>query len=169
MNTLHMHILEISWLCTMTEPRCTDTPVAMSTPSCRILALKYHYPRAETGGKKRYAWWWCQWKWESKNPLLHKINENTSKNCQNHFFKTLKIDHRFFKGFIYLFLERGEGREKKRQRTIDVWLPLARPPLWTWPTTQACALTGNQTDDLLVSRMAFNPLSHTSQGLSIGL
>ena len=79
MNTLHMHILEISWLCTMTEPRCTDTPVAMSTPSCRILALKYHYPRAETGEKKRYAWWWCQWKWESKNPLLHKINENKHK------------------------------------------------------------------------------------------
>ena len=27
---------------------------------------------------------------------------------------------KFFKGFIYLFLERGEGREKKRDRNIDV-------------------------------------------------
>ena len=52
----------------------------------------------------------------------------------------------FFKGFIYLFLERGEGREKERERNISVWLPL------TWPSlgTQACALTGNPTRDPLV-------------------
>ena len=31
-------------------------------------------------------------------------------------------------------------------------------------TTQACALTGNQTSDPLVHRPALNPLSHTSQG-----
>ena len=49
----------------------------------------------------------------------------------------------FLKDFIYLFLERGEGREKKRERNINVWLPLACPPQGTWPTTQACALTGN--------------------------
>ena len=41
--------------------------------------------------------------------------------------------------------------------------------LWTWPATQACALTGNRTGDLLVCRPAFNPLSHTSQGYSIHL
>ena len=46
---------------------------------------------------------------------------------------------------IYLFLERGERREKERERKIDVYLPLAHPLLGTWPTTQACALTGNQT------------------------
>ena len=32
------------------------------------------------------------------------------------------------------------------------------------PATQACALTGNQTGDLSVCRLALNPLSHTSQG-----
>ena len=63
-----------------------------------------------------------------------------------------------------LFLERGEGREKERERYIDVWLPLTRPLLGTWPTTQACALTGNRTSDLLFHRPALNPLSHTSQG-----
>ena len=26
--------------------------------------------------------------------------------------------------FIYLFLERREGREKERERNINVWLPL---------------------------------------------
>ena len=36
--------------------------------------------------------------------------------------------------------------------------------LGTWPATQACALTGNRTGDLLVTRLALNPLSHTSQG-----
>ena len=43
-------------------------------------------------------------------------------------------------------------------------LPLTRPQVGTWPTTQACALTGNQTSDLSVHRPALNPLSHTSQG-----
>ena len=45
-----------------------------------------------------------------------------------------------------------------------MWLPLACSRLGTWPATQACALTGNQTGDLLVRRPALNPLSHTSQG-----
>ena len=70
----------------------------------------------------------------------------------------------FFKDFIYLFLERGEGREKERERNINVWLPLTCPLLGTRPTTQVCALTGNQTGDPLVSGLALNPLSHTSQG-----
>ena len=33
----------------------------------------------------------------------------------------------FFKDFIYLFLERGEGKEKEKERTINVWLPLMLP------------------------------------------
>ena len=45
-----------------------------------------------------------------------------------------------------------------------MWLPLVHPLLGTWPTTQACALTGNQTGEPLVCRLALNPLSHTSQG-----
>ena len=47
----------------------------------------------------------------------------------------------FYKIFMYLFSERGEGREKERERNIHLF-PLARPLLGTWPTTQACALTG---------------------------
>ena len=67
----------------------------------------------------------------------------------------------FLKEFIY-FLERTERREK--ERNMHVWLPLTRPLLGTWPTMQACALTGNGTCDPLVHRPALNPLSHTSQG-----
>ena len=33
--------------------------------------------------------------------------------------------------FVYLLLERGEGREKERERNINVWLPLVHhPPNW---------------------------------------
>ena len=46
----------------------------------------------------------------------------------------------FLKDFIYLFLERGEGREKEKDRNSNVWLPLVCPLLGTWPPTQACAL-----------------------------
>ena len=44
-----------------------------------------------------------------------------------------------FKDFIYLFLDRGEGWEKKRERNINVWLPLACPLLGAWLAAQACA------------------------------
>ena len=70
----------------------------------------------------------------------------------------------YFKDFIYLFLERGERREKERERNINAWLPWLCPLLGTWPTTQACALTGNRTSDPLPHSLALNPLSHTSQG-----
>ena len=49
-------------------------------------------------------------------------------------------------------------------RYIDQ-LPLACPQLGTWPTTQVRALTGSRIGDLLVCRLALNPLRHTSQGL----
>ena len=70
----------------------------------------------------------------------------------------------FFYEVIYLFLERGEGKEKKREKNTDVWLPLVRPQLGTWPTTRARALTGNQTSNPLVCRPVLNPLSHTNHG-----
>ena len=41
----------------------------------------------------------------------------------------------FLKDFIYLILERGEGREKERKRNINVWLPLAHP---NWGPDLAC-------------------------------
>ena len=50
------------------------------------------------------------------------------------------------------------------ERNINVWLPLVHPLLGTWRTTQACALTGNQTSDPLLLRPVFNLLSYTSQG-----
>ena len=71
----------------------------------------------------------------------------------------------FFSLRFYLILERGEGREKERDRNINVWLLLTHPLLGTWATSQVCALTGNQTSNSLVHSLSLNPLSHTSQGL----
>ena len=70
----------------------------------------------------------------------------------------------YLKRFICLFSHRGEGKEKKRERNINVWLPLMRPLLGTWPATQACALTGSRSSNPLILRPALNPLSHASQG-----
>ena len=55
------------------------------------------------------------------------------------------------------------GERGKLQCVVASHVPL----LGAWPTTQAYALTGNQTIDPLVRKPAFNPLSHTSQGLGI--
>ena len=41
-----------------------------------------------------------------------------------------------FKYVTYLFLERGEGKEKERERNICMWLPLARPLLGARPGWQ---------------------------------
>ena len=46
-----------------------------------------------------------------------------------------------FLKILFIYFLRGEGREKKRERNISVWLPVKQPPLGTWPETQACALT----------------------------
>ena len=72
------------------------------------------------------------------------------------------MDSSFFKDIVYLFLERG--REKERERNIQVWFPLVRPLLGPSPATQVCALNENQTGDPLVHRPALDPLSHTSLG-----
>ena len=70
----------------------------------------------------------------------------------------------FFKDF-YLFIFREKGREGERDgEKYQCVVSSNAPPLGTWPTTQACALTGNRTGDPLVRRLTLNPLSHTSQG-----
>ena len=79
-------------------------------------------------------------------------------------FRVFNRFYLFIYLFIYLILYSGEGREKKRERNIDVWLPLAHPLLGTWPTTQTFALTANQTYDRLVHKLALDPWSHMSQG-----
>ena len=76
----------------------------------------------------------------------------------------------FKKYFIYLFLERGEGREKEGWEGLlcerETWIGCPLYALWpgTKPATHACALTGNWTSYLSLCGMMPKQLSHTSQG-----
>ena len=63
-----------------------------------------------------------------------------------------------------LFLNEREGKEKERERNINVWLPHVYSILGTLLTTQARALTGNQSSYPLFCSPVLNPLRHTSQG-----
>ena len=49
----------------------------------------------------------------------------------------------FLRFYLFIVLDRGEGREKERERNIHMWLPPMCPLLGTWPATQARALIGN--------------------------
>ena len=80
------------------------------------------------------------------------------------YISSLYILFYFLNIFFSLFLETGEGKERERERNINVWLPLTWPVLGTWPATQACALTGNRTSDPLVCGVTPSPLSYTGHG-----
>ena len=71
----------------------------------------------------------------------------------------------FFKKilFIYFYREGKRGRKKGGETSMCGCLSHA-PPLGTWPSTQACALTGNRTSNPLVHRPALSPLSYTCHG-----
>ena len=70
---------------------------------------------------------------------------------------------------LYLFREGKAGRKRGRETSMYGGLlhtTPPHPPMGTWPATQACALTGNWTGDLLLHSPALSPLNHTSQGSS---
>ena len=47
----------------------------------------------------------------------------------------------FFLDFLSLFLDIGEGKVNERERNINVWLPLAHPPLGTQPIAKHVPLS----------------------------
>ena len=67
-----------------------------------------------------------------KNPIS-KIN-TTLEGLNSRLDETLDQISDFLKDLFYLFLDRGEGREKERESNINVWLPLTHSLLGTWPT-----------------------------------
>ena len=73
--------------------------------------------------------------------------------------KKLQNNEYFFpKDLIYLLLEGGKsGTETPMCKRYTNWLPLARPQLETWPATQVCALTGNQTFGSQVGAQSTEP------------
>ena len=82
--------------------------------------------------------------------------------CEHVLSTPLSI-YMFYATYGDLLIFRERRRDKERERNFHVWLPLIRPLPGTWPTTRACALTGNGTGDPWVRRPALSPLSHPSQ------
>ena len=74
-----------------------------------------------------------------------------------------KFAFAFFKFYLFIFREWEREGEKGREKYQCVVASHA-PATGDLPTTQACALTGNQTSNPLVHRPTLNTLSHTSQG-----
>ena len=72
---------------------------------------------------------------------------------------------------LFIFRERGKEGERETEmweRNIDGLLLVHAPRRCkTKPVMQACALTGNRTDDLLICGMTPNQLNHTNQGYII--
>ena len=80
------------------------------------------------------------------------------------YFSIFEVFSFFKKDFLNLFLERGREGEREVDKHQSEVASCTSPILGTWPATQAYALTGNQTSDPSVCRLALNLLSHTSQG-----
>ena len=79
-------------------------------------------------------------------------------------FSHLAIYLNFFEDFIYLFLERTEGRRKERERNINVWLPLTPPNWGPGPKPRHVPWLGIEPTALWFTGLALSSLSHISQG-----
>ena len=96
---------------------------------------------------------------------VSKTDDQTTLSCSLH--TDFYVLHSFFS---YFFLrERGregerEGEKHQCEREILIGCLSDVPQLGTQPTTQACALTRNQTKDLSLRRMMSNQLIHSGQG-----
>ena len=71
-----------------------------------------------------------------------------------------------FRFCLFIFRQRGREGEREGEKYQCVVASHTTQPQ-TWPTTQACALTGNRTSDLSVLRPVLYSLSHSSQGCKV--
>ena len=69
----------------------------------------------------------------------------------------------FLKFYLIIFRER-EGREKERERNINVWLPLVCPATGDLAHNPGMCPDWESNCNPLIRRPALSPLSHTSQG-----
>ena len=112
----------------------------------------------------RYFLLVCSLSFHPFNRVFCRSNFKILMKCNSSIFPFMNCAFDFLKRF-YLLIFRERGREGEREgEKHHVWLPLRGPPLGTWPTAQACALTGNRNSNFLVCRPMLNPLSHTTQG-----
>ena len=76
---------------------------------------------------------------------------------------SIQVLCQFFKKILFIFRERGREGEREGEKHQCVVASCTPPNQGPGPRTQACALTGNQTNNLSVCRLVLNPLSHNSQ------
>ena len=69
----------------------------------------------------------------------------------------------FFKDFIYLFAERGEGKKKEGEKHQCV-VASSVPPTGDLAHNPGMCPDWESNSNPLVCRLALDPLSHTSQG-----
>ena len=94
----------------------------------------------------RQRWQMSEWLVSKSVGVSFPSEPNSGLYCRDK--KCLVLSVKVFNDFLYLFLQRVEGRERGKHQCV-VWCKhLVRPLLGTWPATQACALTGNLTSDL---------------------
>ena len=79
----------------------------------------------------------------------------------------IKVVITFLNVFMYLFLEREEGREEYRERNINMWLPLTCPPSGDLACNPGMCPDWELNWQPFGSQPKLNPLSHTSQGCKI--
>ena len=75
-----------------------------------------------------------------------------------------KNTHKDF--YLFIFRERGKEGEREGEKRQSV-VALMHPLLGTYPATQACALTRNQSSSPVVCSPALTPLSYTSHSYTV--
>ena len=70
----------------------------------------------------------------------------------------------FLRLLIYLFLDRGEGREKEKKRNITVWLPLAYPAPGNLACNSGVCPDWESNQEPFGWQAGAQSLRHTSQG-----
>ena len=103
--------------------------------------------------------------WQASNTDCGCSNPSCGLVCAGHQFSTSV--GLLFKLINQLFLERGEGREKERERNINVRQKHSSVASGVPPTRDLACNPGRCPDwesNLLVHRPALSPLSHSSHG-----
>ena len=150
-----------------------------------VLETGSHKSRCEQGHllSMSLSIWCCSWQ-----PLTFLcLADIHSKSCHYMLFPCVSLSSFFQRDFIYLFSERGEGREKEKEKNIDVQekhqllashmpptVDLARNPAmcpdreWNWlpfSSQAATQLTSHTIQGSLCLHMAFQQIASLELGL----
>ena len=94
------------------------------------------------------VFWWILWRIHilttSFGALVFRFLSNMLLKIDFNLMCSSGLISSFKENILFLFNFREEKGGRKRERNINVWLPLVHPPLGIRPATQACALDQEQ-------------------------